>query len=229
MKSKSKAIIKELRKYSDPERAVFEKKYQKSERKHFGISHKNIEKSLRSFVKEYSQADLLNCAQKLWQTDVFDDMVTATKILKHKKITKDKNLWSFCSHWIKDCDGWALADGLSMSLREVLVNDPSLLDELDLWKESEHLWTKRAVLVFTLPYATKKLPHKRMIAWAGEYATDGRWFIQKAIGWWMRTLSADSPGEVVEFVQKYWQDLKPVAKKESTRKLPEEWFKKITQ
>ena len=35
-----------------------------------------------------------------------------------------------------------------------------------------------------------------MLGWASRYADDREWFIQKAIGWWLRTLSKHNPNRV---------------------------------
>ena len=58
-----------------------------------------------------------------------------------------------------------------------------------------------------------------MLNWASMYSTDPEWFIQKAIGWWLRILGEHNPERVVCFLQTHWVALKPVAKKEATRKL----------
>ena len=46
-----------------------------------------------------------------------------------------------------------------------------------------------AALVFTLPSAPDERDPERMLTWAARLAYRREWFIQKAVGWWLRELS----------------------------------------
>ena len=50
------------------------------------------------------------------------------------------------------------------------------------WTLSAHLWTRRAALVFTLPWTKENRDPERMLGWAARLAEDREWFIQKAVG-----------------------------------------------
>lgn len=86
---------------------------------------------------------------------------------------------------------------------------------------------RRAALVYTLPFAKPGHNPERMLRWASHYASDPEWFIQKAIGWWLRVLGEHNPDKVVVFLNTHWEKLKGVARKEATRKLSIEWQEKI--
>jgi 3-methyladenine DNA glycosylase AlkD len=224
---KTQQFIKEFKKLGKEERAVFEKKYQKSTREHFGVAHGDMQKLINSYAKEMSKEELLELSEELWKSENFDLMTAATKVLKNKKIEKDKKLWKLGKGWMKDCDGWALADGLSLSMREVLVFYPELLDELEKWTTHKNMWFRRATLVFTLPYSKSGMNPERMLDWASKYSKDSEWFIQKAIGWWLRDLGKHNPDRVIKFLNSHWDDLKSVARKESTRLLSSKSLVKI--
>jgi 3-methyladenine DNA glycosylase AlkD len=49
--------------------------------------------------------------------------------------------------------------------------------------------------------------------------TDRDWFIQKAVGWWLRSLSLRDPDRVRAFLEGPGRDLKPFARREATRRL----------
>lgn len=223
----TQTFIKDFKKLGKKERAVFEKKYQKSKREHFGVAHGDMQKLINQYAKEMSEEELLEMAEELWQSNNFDLMTAGTKVLKHKKIEKNKKLWELGKRWMKDCDGWALADGLSLSMREVLVQYPGILDELEKWTTHKNMWFRRAALVFTLPYAKPGMNPERMLTWASKYSKDSEWFIQKAIGWWLRDLGKHNPERVITFLYKHWDDLKAVARKESTRLLSKQSLAKI--
>ena len=86
---------------------------------------------------------------------------------------------------------------------------------------------RRAALVYTLPYTKPGRDPDRMLKWAGGYASDPEWFIQKAIGWWLRVLGEKQPERVIPFLNIHWKHLKTVAKKEATRKLPNHWKEQL--
>jgi len=46
---------------------------------------------------------------------------------------------------------------------------------------------------------------------------DHEWFIQKAIGWWLRELSKHNPERVKSFLAEYAPRMKPFAVREATR------------
>ena len=85
---------------------------------------------------------------------------------------------------------------------------------------------RRAALVTTLPLT--KLTHpkpaelaarERVLGWAAALADDPEWFIQKAIGWWLRDLSKHDPQRVRDWLGAHGARLKPFARREAGRRL----------
>ena len=116
-----------------------------------------------------------------------------------------------------DLDGWAVADNLASAGSRCLIENSGRLDAVETWIESPHLWTRRAALVFTLPWAKEKRDPERMLGWAARLAKDREWFIQKAIGWWLRELSKRDPKRVRRFLTEH--PLTGVAGREATKYL----------
>ena len=116
-------------------------------------------------------------------------------------------------------DGWAVADNLAPIAWRCLIEDESRLDEVERWVASKHLWTRRAALVFTLPWAKKARDPERMLAWAARLAGDPEWFIQKAIGWWLRELSKRDAARVRCFLNERGAAMKPFAQREAAKYL----------
>jgi 3-methyladenine DNA glycosylase AlkD len=48
---------------------------------------------------------------------------------------------------------------------------------------------------------------------------DREWFVQKAIGWWLRSLSVRDPDRVRAFLDGPGQGLRPFARREALRRL----------
>jgi 3-methyladenine DNA glycosylase AlkD len=60
----------------------------------------------------------------------------------------------------------------------------------------------------------------RILGWCETLATDRTWFIQKAIGWWLRELSKRAPDTVAHWLSTHGGAMKPFAIREAARHLP---------
>ena len=118
-----------------------------------------------------------------------------------------------------DLDGWAVADNLASVASRCLLHHPQRLDVVEGWVQSPHLWTRRAALVFTLPWTRDGRDPERMLGWAARLAGDREWFIQKAIGWWLRELSKRDARRVRRFLAEHGASLKGVARREASKYL----------
>jgi len=123
-------------------------------------------------------------------------------------------------------DGWALADHATIAAQKRLVADPSRLATVAGWTTHPNMWTRRAALVITLPYARMNHPkpadlaiRETALGWAESYISDRDWFIQKAIAWWLRDLSKHDPARSRAFLAAHGVGLKSFARKEAARHL----------
>ena len=104
--------------------------------------------------------------------------------------------------------------------------DPSRLDTVETWTQDENMWVRRAALIMTLPWTKQNHPNEadraireRILGWAAEYTEDHDWFIQKSIGWWLRSLSGHDPDRVRAFIAEHGEKMKPFAVKEAMQHL----------
>lgn len=81
-------------------------------------------------------------------------------------------------------------------------------------------------LVATLPWAKMANPkpqdlktRERVLGWAEDYVPDRDWFIQKAIGWWVRDLSKHDAERARAFLDVNGAKLKAFARKEASKYL----------
>lgn len=227
MKKLTQSLIAELRKHADPARAEHDKSYHKSSRQSLGVKTALIDKTIRPYLKELQSGQLVELADELWKTDIFDAMISAARIISDKKVMPSHRMWLMIKSWMNEVDGWALEDNIARAAWKCIRVNPEILDELEKWTHHNNFWYRRAALIFTLPQAKKGMNPERMLKWAAQYASDPEWFIQKAIGWWLRELGQHNPERVVEFLNRHWTQLKTVARKEATRKLPAKWVQKI--
>jgi 3-methyladenine DNA glycosylase AlkD len=207
-----------LRTLGSQARADKEKSYQKSAWQHWGVPLPKMDLAIREILADMQEDELIPLGARLWREPVWDLKMVAARILARKSVPATERLWRFVLERMPDLDGWALADNMAGAGSRCLSADPRRLDVVATWVDSRHLWTRRAALVFTLPWTRDGDP-ERMLAWAARLADDPGWFIQKAIGWWLRELSKRDPARVRRFLAAHGATLKGVARREAGKYL----------
>ncbi|MFY9211708.1 MAG: DNA alkylation repair protein [Aestuariivita sp.] len=216
----------DMRALADPERAEQMAAYHKANRVYLGLSNPQINELTKTWRAALSLDDRLALAQGLWTTDIYEARLAAAKLLTQARMRPDDGAWQLIQSWVPDFDSWAIADHACMAGQRRLLADPGRLDEVELWTRSDHMWTRRAALVITLPWTKQNHPkpddlarRDRILGWAAEHVPDRDWFIQKAIAWWLRELSKHDAQRTAEFLRNHGDQMKPFARKEAGRYL----------
>lgn len=213
---------------ADPAKAAEMKAYHKVDRLYLGVANPVIDAHVKDWRAALTLDDRIALASGLWQTNVHEGRIAAAKLLTQARLRPDDTAaWDLIQSWVPDFDAWAIADHASIAGQKRLVADPVRLDTVEGWTTSDHMWTRRAALVMTLPWTKQNHPkpaeeaaRDRILGWAAAYVTDHDWFIQKAVGWWLRDLSKHDAPRVRAFLTAYGDQMKPFARKEAARKLP---------
>ena len=214
----------ELAAAAEPGRAEEMARYHKQSRKVLGIANPVTNDLTKAWRQSLSVEDRVALARDLWTTDIFEARLAAAKLLTQARIRPDLQAWDLIKSWAPDFDSWAIADHACMAGQKRLVADPSRVDKIAEWTTSDHMWTRRAALVITLPWTKQNHPKPRdleirdqVLGWAAGYVSDPEWFIQKAVAWWLRELSKHDAPRVVDFLGKHGDAMKPFARKEATK------------
>ena len=215
-----------LRAAGNPQKAAEMAAYHKQTREIIGISNPEIDAFVKQWRAELSLDDRLALASELWQSDVFEARIAAAKLLVQARITPDEATWALLSSWVPDFDSWAIADHASTAAAKRLTAQPARLDDVESWTHSKHMWSRRAALVATLPWAKlnnlspeQNKARERILGWAARYVDDHDWFMQKAVAWWLRDLSKHDPARVHVFLDKHSDRMKPFARKIASKYL----------
>jgi len=213
---------------AEPGRAEGMANYHKAKRTYLGIPNPSINVLTMQWRRTLTVDARVSLASDLWQTDIYEARLAAAKVLTQARIRPDDAAWQLIKSWTSDFDSWAIADHACMAGQKRLVADPARLHEVEAWITSEHMWTRRAALVITLPWTKQNHPkpaeiaaRDRILGWAATYVNDHTWFVQKAVAWWLRDLSRHDPDRTRAFLAEYGHALKPFARKEAARQLPE--------
>ncbi len=217
-----------LRDRADPAKAGDMARYHKADRPYLGVTNPEIDELAKAWRQALTLDDRLALAGGLWRTNIHEARIAAAKLLTQARIRPDDtSAWRLIASWVPDFDAWAIADHASIAGQKRLVWEPSRLDEVAEWTTSDHMWTRRAALVMTLPWTRLNHPkpddlaiRERVLGWAASYVDDPEWFIQKAVAWWLRDLGKRDPDRVRTFLAEHGDRMKPFARKEAARSLP---------
>ncbi|MBS8228646.1 DNA alkylation repair protein [Vannielia litorea] len=220
------AALTALRALAEPGRAEGMAAYHKQSREVIGISNPALNAITTDWRRTLPVPERVSLAGALWETDIFEARIAAAKLLTQARIRPDAEAWQLIATWAHDLDSWAIADHAMMAAQKRLAADPARLDEVEGWTTSENLWTRRAALVATLPFAKKNHPNAteaevraRVLGWAEGYVSDKEWFIQKAVAWWLRDLSKHDAEATRAFLDGPGKGLKPFARREAAKHL----------
>jgi 3-methyladenine DNA glycosylase AlkD len=222
------AALAALRGLGDPTKAAEMAAYHKTGREIFGVSNPAID----ALVKGWREAGMtvperVALARALWDSGAFEARLAAARLLTQARIPEDAAVWETILAWLPDFDGWAIADHVAKAGERRLVAEPSRLDEVEGWTAPDRpLWTRRAALVFTLPWSKLNHPspedlarRERILGWAAAYsgARDRR--LRKAVSWWLRSLSKHDPERVRAFLAEHGDALGPAFRNDAARRL----------
>lgn len=216
-----------LRAQADPARAGEMAAYHKVPRVYLGVAVPVIEGMTRDWRTQVTPDQRVALAAGLWDSDIHEGRVAAAKLLTQARIRpEDGPVWDLIADWAQGFDSWALADHASVAGGKRLVADPARLDQVEGWTGAANMWTRRAALVMTLPWTRLTHPkpaetavRMRVLNWAAGYADDRDWFIQKAVGWWLRDLSKHAPNLTRGWIADHGARLAPFARREAVRHL----------
>lgn len=213
----------------DTQKAAEMAAYHKVDRPYLGVANPVIDAQTKIWRAELDLDARLALAAELWNSNVHEGRIAAAKLLTQARIRPDDTeAWDLIASWVPSFDAWAVADHACMAGHRRLIWDPKRLDQVEDWTHSDHMWTRRAALVVTLPWTKQNFPkpeelaaRDRVLTWAASYVHDHDWFIQKSVAWWLRELSKHDAPRVVEFLKAHGDKMKPFARKEAARKLPD--------
>lgn len=216
--------IEQLTSHAAPAKAVEMAAYHKAKRVYLGVANPVIDDLVTAWRASCTLEERIALAAELWDTDIHEARVAAAKLFIQARIRPDDAVWAEITRWVPMFDAWAIADHACSAGGRRLLVDHSRLDTVEGWITDENHWVRRAALVMTLPFTKLNNPttedlaaRERILGWCEQLAVDHQWFIQKAIGWWLRSLSKHDPDRVLAFVADHGDKLKNFARKEATR------------
>lgn len=212
---------------ADPAKAAEMPAYHKAERTYLGTPNADIDAAVKIWRDALDLDARLELASGLWDSDVHEGRVAAAKLLNQARIRPDDTAaWELITSWVPQFDSRVIADLVAVAGAKRLVADPDRIRYLGAWIEDEHMWTRRAVFMMTLPWTKQNHPKPAELAmrdlvmgWAAQLVDDHDFMIQTAIAGWLRDLSKHDHDRVAQFIDLHGELMKKFAVKEASRNL----------
>src|SRR3990172_7185487 len=104
---------------------------------------------LRAFQRDHRDLvvrDVNRLAASLWRhAEYFEERTAAVELLVRYHRRLDDASWRLAESWVDQATGWALSDGLAMSvLARMVFREPARFREILRWGKSQSPWRRRA-------------------------------------------------------------------------------------
>lgn len=239
IQKEAEQLVSQLQQQGNPNRAAGEKAYLKSPQQFHGVDMPSLRRMARAWVKANKHAsmdDVTRLAAWLWESDWHEERSLAIMLLEYHsaQLTLDHVL--LIEKMINEAAGWAHLDAIATTLAGALIeNDPSMLEYLPIWAESDNFWVRRAAVLAQIRqfrrgkgdfdlFTRLTVP---MFNEGKDWSKEERFFIRKAIGWSLRELAQARPDLVFDFVQQHRHAMSGLTLREATRKLPDDLRAKL--
>lgn len=215
------SYLDQIKAHADAERAAGMAAHHKMSRVYIGVSNPILNDLTKTWRQELDVASRVKLSGLLWKTDIYEARLAATKLLLQARMRPDDAAWDMIQSWLPDFDHSEIADHACLAGQKRLIADTTRLDDVESWITSDHMWTRRAALVITLPWTKQNFPkpnelecRDRVLGWIATLAPDHNSFIQKVIAGWLSELSKHDAPRVTAFLDEYGDALKPYTRKE---------------
>ncbi|HEY2278778.1 MAG TPA: DNA alkylation repair protein [Streptosporangiaceae bacterium] len=219
-------IAAELRAAGQPERAVTEKAYLKSDLNFFGVGVPAARAIVRSWCRAHPDLghdELTAVAAGLWARPDYECRMAAQMLLIQNPGLLGPADIPQLEQILRQARTWALVDGLTCDLMGPLVERyPELTGVLDRWAADPDFWIRRsALLSLLLPLRRGAGDFERFSRYADQMLDEREFFIRKAIGWVLRETAKRRPALVAGWLEPRITRLSGVTLREAVKPLPE--------
>lgn len=223
------ALDHELRLHADPDRAVREKAYLKSELTHYGVSVPTLHRLAKTAGRQLDRRSLLRLSAHLWDeprsAPVHERRYLAADLLAHRVDLLDVGDIAVLERMLRQSRTWALVDTLAPSVVGPLDErsrgrlDPTLAR----WVADDDFWMRRAALLTHLiPLRRQRGDWHRFCGYADALLPDREFFVAKAIGWVLRDTARRRPQLVLDWAEPRVTSMQAVTFREVLKPFPDD-------
>lgn len=224
METYSKAISAYLSPLSDamvkialPENAEPMSRYMQNKFPFFGIKSPERKEVLRLFLKGAGRPpDYRTVVREMWDLPEREWQYNAIAIGVRCKNEWQENDWELFEHCILNKSWWDSVDAISTEWVATFFDRYPHQKQVvtERWLASEDLWLRRTIIIFQRQ-KKEKTDVELLIRSIVTNLDSTDFFIQKGIGWALRSYAAVNPAFVADFVAT--NPLKPLSKREALK------------
>lgn len=207
---------------ANAENAAAMKAYMKNRFEFFGIKATERRALQKQFLSEYGLPKPFDkeVFTALWAADQREFQMFGLDLLRRQAKKAEEGDVELIERLITTKSWWDSVDGLaSWVCGPYFLKFPHKKRPItDTWAVSENMWLRRTSMLFQLGYKEKtdeQILSDHIIKNLGST----EFFINKAIGWALRTYGSSDPDFVKEFVAQYQEKMHPLSIREATRNL----------
>jgi 3-methyladenine DNA glycosylase AlkD len=223
--SLAELLTDELRAVGNPDRAVQEKAYLKSDLEFFGESVWEIHRVAKSCVTgapAMAHDDLVALVSALWAGPVFERRMASVVLLElHPRLLTPADL-PLIERLLRESLTWALVDAIATDVvGGIFKRAPAeVTPVLDRWSTDLDFWIRRASLLGELQGLRAGAELAPFLRRADAVLDEKEFFIRKAIGWVLREVGKRRPDEVIAWLAPRTHRASGVTMREAVRYLP---------
>jgi 3-methyladenine DNA glycosylase AlkD len=209
----------------DSKRADGAKAYLKSDLTFLGVTVPQIRAEARALANatpELDRATLWELTHALWQTRIHELRSVAIALLECRADLLRPSDMEAVAALVRSANTWAHVDWLATKVAGALVTAyPEVAVTLDQWAIASCMWLRRsAMLALHDPVLRGSGDFQHFARLAVPMLGEREFFIQKAIGWMLRSASKRRPEVTEAFVRSHAKALSALSFREATRNLP---------
>lgn len=215
----------------DPERAVQQQAYMKSDLPYVGLSAPELRTLLRPLLAEHRFVD-----RGSWEAavlELWDDVThreewyAAVALLRHRTYRDwlDPDLLALLEHLVRTGAWWDVVDEIASPLvgQVLLDHRAAVTTVMDAWSvDADSMWVRRTAMLAQLRHAEDtdtNLLERVLVANLDDTAYGREFFVRKALGWALRQHARTDPAWVRTFVGTYADRLSGLSRREALKHL----------
>ena len=216
-----------LRSGANPERAIGQQRYMKSEMPFLGLTSPQRRALLAPLLADPalridSRSAWERSIRELWDGAEFrEDRYAALALLRHRtyRSWRDPDVIWLVEHIVVTGAWWDYVDEVGNVVGEVLLLDPEGEGlRMRAWSEREDLWLRRSAILSQLRHGDRT--DTSLLEDVIEPNLDDReFFIRKAIGWALRQYARTDPQWVRTFIAQHGDRLSGLSRREALKHL----------
>jgi len=205
-----------------------------------GYGHKmaDIEKIAATIFKKYqgTYEDATEVFKSLFSSDIHEEKFIGVYYLnRFKKDFNKETIQIFKEEFSKSCDCWAICDSSMIKVVGPFLgkknNEKLAKETIKEWSASENMWVRRASMVILLKIVmiNKTFNDTHVFELVEKMLKHSDDYIQKSIGWLLKTCSRYEPDVIINYLEKNKKRLSRLILRYASEKLPKETRAKILQ